>query len=123
MTAAISTEAVEFLQQLRCPPWILIAITPDGHITTVTARSATDADAFISAHVSKSNVYYSVNPTKTAMNKKPAKIDVAAVEYLHGDLDPLDNEKSEDAKVRYLNQLNGTFEPKPSVIVDSGNGI
>ena len=28
------------------------------------------------------------------------------------------HEKSEDAKARYLNQLNGTFEPKPSVIVD-----
>jgi hypothetical protein len=57
------------------------------------------------------------------MNKKPAKTDIAAVEYLLGDLDPLDDEKSEVAKARYLNQLNGTFEPKPSAIIDSGNGI
>jgi hypothetical protein len=45
------------------------------------------------------------------------------IEYLLGDLDPLDNEKPEEAKTRYLNQLNGDFEPKPSVVVDSGNGI
>ena len=38
-------------------------------------------------------------------------------------LDPLDKEKSEDAKTRYLNQLNGDFAPKPTVKVDSGNGI
>jgi len=57
------------------------------------------------------------------MSKKAAKKDIAAVEYLLGDLDPLDTETSENAKVRYLEQLNGSFEPKPSVIVDSGNGI
>ena len=121
--AIANAEAVDFLQQLRCPPWILIGITPEGHITASAAHNVTDADAFVSAHVGKRNLYYSVNRTKAAINKKPAKADIAAVEYLLGDLDPLDDEKSEDAKVRYLNQLNGTFEPKPSVIVDSGNGI
>jgi hypothetical protein len=42
---------------------------------------------------------------------------------LLADLDPNDNESSEDAKARYLTQLNGDFEPKPTAIVDSGNGI
>ena len=116
-------EAVEFLQQLRPPPWILVAITPDDHITTITANSAQEADVFVSAHNGKSNLYYSVNPTKTAMYKKPAKIDIAAVEYLLGDLDPRDDETPEVAKMRYLEQLNGTFEPKPTGLVDSGNGI
>jgi len=116
-------EAVEFLQQLRRPPWILIAITLDSNITAIAAHNVEEADAFISAHNNKDNLYYTVNPTKTALNKKPKKTDIAAVEFLLGDLDPLNDEKSEDAKARYLNQLNGTFEPKPSVIVDSGNGI
>jgi hypothetical protein len=40
-----NSEAVDFLQQLRTPPWILIAITPDGRITAITARSAKEADA------------------------------------------------------------------------------
>lgn len=57
------------------------------------------------------------------MYKKPAKIDIAAVEYLLGDLDPRDDETPEVAKMRYLEQLNGTFEPKPTGLVDSGNGI
>jgi hypothetical protein len=123
MTVAISTEAIEFLKQLRPPPWILIAIKPDGPITAITAHSAQDVEAFVNAHNNKDNLYYSVNPTKTELNKKPKKKDICAVEYLLGDLDPLDDEKSEDAKARYLKQLNGSFEPKPSVIVDSGNGI
>ena len=116
-------EAVNFLLQLRTPPWILIAITPDSHITAITAHDVENADAFISSHVGKANLYYSVNPTKEAMNKKPAKADIIAIEYLLGDLDPADSEKSEDAKARYLEQLNGAFEPKATALVDSGNGI
>jgi hypothetical protein len=56
-------------------------------------------------------------------NKKPPKTDIASVEYLLGDLDPEDNETPEDAKARYLGQLNNGFEPTPTAIVDSGNGI
>jgi hypothetical protein len=116
-------EAVNFLLQLRTPFWILIAITPDSHITAITAPDVESADAFISSHVGKANLYYSVNSTKEAMNKKPAKADIIAIEYLLGDLDPADSEKSEDAKARYLEQLNGAFEPKATALVDSGNGI
>jgi hypothetical protein len=56
------------------------------------------------------------------MNKKAAKADIAAIEYSLADLDPADGEASEAAKARYLAQL-ATFDPKPTVIVDSGNGI
>ena len=118
-----NSEAVEFLTKLRPPPWLLIAIVPDGPITAKTVYSADEVDAFVSTNNGKRNIYYSVNPTKTAMNKKPKKIDIAAIEYLLSDLDPKDNEKSEDAKVRYLDQLNGSFEPKPTGLVDLGNGI
>jgi hypothetical protein len=38
-------------------------------------------------------------------------------------VDPLSDETPEAAKARYLGQLNGDFEPKPTVVVDSGNGI
>jgi len=119
-------EAIAFLTQLRPPPWLLVAIKPEGgpgSIKAKTAHSAADVDAFLHAHNGTSNLYYSVNPTKTAMNKKPAKIDIAAVEYLLGDLDPRDGEKSDEAKTRYLAQLNGEFEPKATGLVDSGNGI
>jgi len=117
-------EAISFLEQLRpSGPWVLTAITPDGPTSTITARFAAEIEAFVREHNGKRNIYYSVNPVKGAVSKKTSKTDISAVEFLLGDLDPLDNEKSEDAKARYLDQLNGSFEPKPSALVDSGNGI
>jgi hypothetical protein len=56
------------------------------------------------------------------MNKKPKKTDIAAIEYLLGDFDPLGDEKLEDAKARYLKQLYD-LEHKATALVDSGNGI
>ena len=67
MTAAISTEAIEFLRQLRPPPWILIAIKPDGPITAIPAHSAEDVEAFVSIHNGERNIYYSLNSPKMAM--------------------------------------------------------
>jgi hypothetical protein len=117
-------EAINFLEQLRATgPWVLTAITPDGPTSTITARFAPEIVTFVREHNGKRNIYYSVNPVKGAVSKKTSKTDISAVEFLLGDLDPLDNEKSEDAKARYLDQLNGSFEPKPSALVDSGNGI
>jgi hypothetical protein len=73
-------------------------------------------------HNGKRNVYYSTNPTRSNILKKAAKTDIAAIEYLLADLDPAKDEMPEAAKARYRRQLN-TFEPKPTAIVDSGNGI
>jgi hypothetical protein len=116
------TQAVDFLQWLKPPPWILIAIPLDGPIVAHSATTPEEVQKFIGAHDGKDNLYYTVNST-AAMNKKPKKEDITSVEYLLGDLDSADNETAEDAKARYLNQLNGSFEPKPSATIDSGNGI
>jgi hypothetical protein len=121
--ARSDAEVISFLEALRPPPWILVAITPDGSPITITAHNAAEAEAFVRAHDGKRNLYYSVNPTKEDMSSKPKKTDIARIEYLLADLDPADNETPEDAKARYLGQLNGTFEPKPTAEVDSGNGI
>jgi Mesyanzhinovviridae DNA primase len=116
-------EAISFLEQLRPGgPWVPTAITPDGPTETNTVRTAAEIESFIGEHDGKRNIYYSVNPTKYAMSKKAKKTDIAAVEYLLGDLDPRADETPEEAKTRYLTQLE-TFEPKPTAIVDSGNGI
>jgi hypothetical protein len=118
-----SAQSIGFLKQLRPKgPWVLTAITPDGPTITVTVRTAAEIDSFICEHNGKRNIYYSVNPTKTAMSKKAKKTDIAAAEFLLGDLDPPDNETSEAAKIRYLEQLK-TFEPTATTIVDSGNGV
>jgi hypothetical protein len=56
------------------------------------------------------------------MAKKAAKADLAAIEYLFGDLDPKDNESQDDAKARYLAALDA-YSLAPTAIIDSGNGV
>jgi hypothetical protein len=100
-------EAERFLQKLRPGgPWVLTAIVPDGATETITARTTEDVAAFIRKHDGKKNLYYSVNPTRTALNKKAAKIDIAAIEFALADLDPNEdeNESSDAAKDRSLRQ-------------------
>ncbi len=81
-----------------------------------------DVKAFITKHNLKANIYYSVNPTKTAVTKKPSKADVSLGEFVHVDLDPEDNETTDAAKARYLAEIE-TLSWKPTAIIDSGNGI
>ena len=116
--------AIDFLEKLRPGgPWVLTAIDPaSGKIETITAHNKTEVRDFIRRHDGKRNLYYSVNPTRTAMTRKTAKTDIAAIEYLFADLDPRDGESPEDAKSRYLKTLE-TFKPTPTAIIDSGNGI
>jgi hypothetical protein len=118
-------EAVGFLEQLRPRgPWALTAIHPiSGMIETITVSTADEVDAFVRKYDGKRNLYYSVNPARAALNKKAKKTDIAAIEYALADLDPKDDETSDAAKERYLSQLDGVFIPKPTVVVDSGNGI
>ena len=107
-------DAVEFLALLRPGgPWVLSAIEPDGKIETITAKTDGDVRAFVSKHNGARNLYYSVNPTRKAMNKKATKTDIAAIEYVLADLDPADGETPEAAKARYLAQLEGRSSPSP----------
>jgi hypothetical protein len=88
-------EATGFLKWLRPGgPWVRSAIHPtSGKIETITARNETGARDFIRGYDGARNLYYSVNPTRTAMTRKAAKVDIAAIEYLLGDLDPHDGER------------------------------
>jgi putative DNA primase/helicase len=117
-------QSINFLQKLRPDgPWLLIAIDPDSRaIAAETVRSLEAAEAFVRKWDGKRNLYYSVNPTWTMLDKKAAKTDIAAIEYMLGDLDPADGETSEAAKARYLKALEH-FDPKPTALIDSGNGL
>jgi hypothetical protein len=115
--------AIKFLQQLRPDgPWVLTAIIPDGKTNTITAHNETEVHEFVEANDGKRNLYYSVNPTRGEMTSKAKKIDIVAIEYLLADLDPNGNERPEEAKARYRAALE-TFEPAPTGVIDSGNGI
>ncbi len=116
--------SVTFLEQLRPGgPWLLIAINPDGPgIEGTTAHSVEEADAFVRRYNGRWNLYYSLNPARGPMNKKPEKTDIARIEFICADLDPKPDETPEAAKARYLPQL-AMFQPQPTAIIDSGNGI
>jgi hypothetical protein len=57
--------------------------------------SAQEVDEFVRRCNGKWNIYYSVNPTRTRMNKKASKTDIAQIEYALADLDPKDDEDRE----------------------------
>jgi hypothetical protein len=118
-------KAIDFLMLLRPDgPWQLSAINPNvdtNNIETVTATCADEARDFICRYSGKRNLYYAPNPVRIK-NKKAAKTEVSAIEFLLGDLDPNDGEAPEDAKARFLAALK-SFEPAPMFVVDSGNGV
>jgi hypothetical protein len=122
---ANSEEAVNFLHTLRPDgPWVLTAIDPTSNeITTITAKTTDVAVNFIHQHNGKRNLYYTLNVTRTAVHKKPAKTDIAAIEYFHSDLDPIDKETPEQAKARIHEAMGNGFDPKACFVIDTGNGI
>ena len=78
--------------------------------------------SFVAKHNGTRNLYYSLNPTRTRMGKKAAKTDIARIEFVPADLDPMHDEPPEDAKKRYLTEI-GKFKKKPTAVIDSGNGL
>jgi hypothetical protein len=120
----ISDDTFDFLRDLR-PKGRLIAITtiiPDGPTTTRTFTNPADACEFVEEQNRRGrNCYYTLNLTGPA-NVKPRKADVTAVMYLHVDADPSPDETPEAFKNRTRKSLR-KFEPAPTFIVDSGNGL
>jgi hypothetical protein len=117
------TAAVRFLQRLAPNrSWVLTAIVPDGVTLTSTFSNVEDARRFVANHNVAKNTYYSINPTKTALSRKASKQDIARVEYLHVDADPGPDETPEEFKARMRPRI-VLYKPKPTFIIDSGNGI
>jgi putative DNA primase/helicase len=116
--------AADFIAQLRPGgPWLLVAIDPDTEtITATTAQQQADVNSFVQRWNGKRNLYYTVNPIRQALTKKPKKTDIAAIEYLLADLDPAKDEAPAAAKARYRAQLEA-MQPAPAAVVDSGNGL
>src|SRR6516225_978690 len=116
--------AVDFLNLLRpAGPWQLSAINPNvnNDIKTVTTTTSDQVREFINRYNGNCNLYYAPNPVRVK-DKKASKTEVAAIEFLPGDLDPNEGETPEDAKTRFLAALK-SLEPAPMFVVDSGNGV
>lgn len=121
-------QCMAFLQQLRPHgPWVLTRITPDGSAPTITRTfdvpSSSACAQFISAsNATGHNVYYTINPVRALVRKKPTKADISGAEFVQVDADPSDAETAEEFKTRFLPILKA-FVPPPSFVIDSGNGI
>jgi hypothetical protein len=114
-------------------PWLLVAIDPERKA----APSARTFDGAVWAADSlrewlrvqnehQRNVYWSVNPTRAPMDKKPTKNDVAAVRFLHVDVDHRAGEDFVPEHERILALLTTKLPPglpPPSIVVDSGGGF
>ncbi|MGY4503743.1 P4 family phage/plasmid primase-like protein [Bradyrhizobium sp. GM24.11] len=126
-TTEESSEPIEFLKSLQpAGPWVLTTIVPDGRGRTTTRTfSRNDERAarnFIALRNVTENVYYTVNSTKTAVNKKPSKEDMDRAEYLYVDADPNKGESSQQFKARFLSSV-AQFAYQPTFVIDSGNGV
>ncbi len=130
--------SIDFLQKvLPGGPWVLVAIDPD--------RKGIDAGTFGGNGVRdalpdflkkqgtelKRNLYWSVNSTRRSMSKKPEKADIAALSWLHVDVDPSAPSEGTDAAAhnaaerdRILDRLRNLPDgiPTPTCVVFSGGG-
>ena len=116
--------AVSFLRKYNPEGnWVLTAIIPDGKTETQTFSKDTwqQAAEWIEARQGQKNIYFHVNPTRTAMTSKATKGDIAEMGWLHVDIDPRAGEDINEERERALTLLR-TAKPKPTIIVDSGGG-
>ena len=111
-------------------PWLLVGIDPEKQGDTV-AHAFTVAEepklrAWLERAGATRNLYFTVNPTRwdAPRQKKPARHDIAALAWLHVDLDPDKKKPVAEERARILGVLRNLPAgiPQPSCIVDSGGG-
>lgn len=116
--------AIEFLKKWSPEQvWVLTAIVPDGKIETASFEPAAwvDAAQWIEERQGVANQYFHVNPVRRKLDNKASKEDVAALAWLHVDIDPRAGEDIAEEQDRALHLLRD-YSPKPTVILFSGGG-
>jgi hypothetical protein len=117
----------DFLERLRPGgPWVLTAIIPNGETDTRTFTDAAQAEVWALEWNKTKNLYFHVNPIiRTAVAKKAEKTDIAALDFLHVDVDPRSGEDFDEERARILGLLTTHRPdgiPAPTVIINSGGG-
>ncbi len=101
--------AVEFLQHWATEgPWVLTAISPDGpgiETDTFDAHSVKKLAGWIERWNGDRNLYFHVNPCTHPLKKKAKREDIAALAWLHVDIDPRVGEDIEEEQARALGLL------------------
>lgn len=119
--------ALDFLERFRPGgPWVLTAIQPDRKaIETRTFRERAQAEAWIERHNGEWNLYVHVNPTLRDLEKKADKEEMAALAWLHVDIDPRVGEDLAQEQARARRLLTTALPesvPPTTAVVFSGGG-
>ncbi len=121
--------ALDFLQcWVASGPWVLTAISPDR--TSINTRTfgpdrLEELEVWLTEHNGKNNLYFHVNPTTRELSKKADREDIAALAWLHVDIDPRAGEDLEEEQARALALLREKLPkgvPAPTCIIFSGGG-
>ena len=111
-------------------PWLLVGIDPDKRLSPVAQTFSVAEEkqlrAWLEAEGGRRNLYFTVNPARwdAPRQKKPAQYDMAALAWLHVDLDPDKSKPLAAERERILSLLRNLPGgiPPPSCILDSGGG-
>lgn len=121
----------EFLQRWQIDgPWVLVAIDPNKKgIEARTFGDPTRKDmlAWLEEQGTrlKRNIYFTVNQCVRALSTKPSREHIAALNWLHVDLDPRAGEDIDEERERIRKLLEDPTPlgiPKPTCITFSGGG-
>ncbi len=116
---------LDFLKKFKpYGPWVLTAIPVDGVKLRFAAFEAKDEkkiEPWLKQYGKDHNIYFSVNSTTAVESKKASYTDIAAVEYLHVDVDPRAGEPLADEQPRILAKIR-EFKPMPTCVIFSGGG-
>lgn len=109
-------------------PWVLTAIDPLKRGTTTATFHKGDEKKlrrWLTNHGAKKNIYFTVNPVKAEVSKKASRADIAALAWIHVDVDPRVGEDlaQEQERIRrvFVEDLPESI-PEPSCVVFSGGG-
>lgn len=120
-------DSCKFLETIRPGgPWVLTSIEPDQKgIETRTFRDTEKVVQWLEVQGATRNIYYHVNPVTRDLDKKAERTEIAALAYLHVDIDPRAGEDIEEEQARALSLLTTNLPdgiPPPTIIVFSGGG-
>lgn len=124
------TESIEFLKKWNPEgPWVITAIDPNKRgIETASFAAAEDKACELwmeqQGEKKKRNIYFTVNPVTRMLDKKPTREDIAALAWIHVDLDPRAGEDIGEEQKRILSLLKDPpgSVPPPTCITFSGGG-
>lgn len=115
--------SLDFLRRWGAP-WVLVAIAVDQkQITTATFHVEEAAAKWLRTHENQ-NLYFHVNPVLRDLDKKAERTDIAALAWLHVDIDPRAGEDiaQEQARAHEMLRRPPGGLPLPTVTIFSGGG-